>query len=86
MIPALNVQSASRLSVDECVRELRSDLTDGLQSAEATRRLAFTGYNEFELKEKESLWRKYLEQFKNPLIALLLGSALVSGGLLNFKN
>jgi Ca2+-transporting ATPase len=65
--------------VEECTQELRTDLTDGLQSAEATRRLAFTGYNEFELKEKESLWRKYLEQFKNPLIALLLASALVSG-------
>ena len=28
--------------------------------------------------EEEPVWKKYLEQFKNPLIILLLGSAFVS--------
>lgn len=36
------------------------------------------GANEFEVKSEDPLWRKYLEQFQNPLILLLLGSAFVS--------
>lgn len=28
--------------------------------------------------EEEPTWKKYIEQFKNPLIMLLLGSAFVS--------
>ena len=29
-------------------------------------------------REEDPAWKKYLEQFKNPLILLLLGSAVVS--------
>ena len=57
---------------------MRSDLRNGLPTAEATRRVQFNGYNEFEVEEKESIFKKYLEQFKNPLILLLLASAVVS--------
>lgn len=63
-----------------------------MPTAEANRRIGFTGYNEFDVEEKESMLNKYVEQvgilrtatlthhfqFKNPLIALLLASALVS--------
>ncbi|KAI4472066.1 calcium-transporting atpase [Holotrichia oblita] len=35
-------------------------------------------YNEFSVKDEDPPWKKYLEQFKNPLILLLLASALVS--------
>lgn len=30
------------------------------------------------MKDEEPPWKKYLEQFRNPLILLLLGSAFVS--------
>lgn len=36
------------------------------------------GLNELEVKEDDPLWKKYLEQFKEPLILLLLGSAVIS--------
>jgi magnesium-transporting ATPase (P-type) len=36
------------------------------------------GLNELVVGEEEPVWKKYLEQFKNPLIILLLGSAFVS--------
>jgi Ca2+-transporting ATPase len=36
------------------------------------------GLNELLVGEEEPVWKKYLEQFKNPLIILLLGSAFVS--------
>ncbi|KAL3121059.1 hypothetical protein niasHT_005319 [Heterodera trifolii] len=78
MIPAMDIQEASSRGAEECVSRLRTDPTNGLSSAEASRRLGFSGFNEFELNEKVSLFGKYLEQFKNPLICLLLASAIVS--------
>jgi Ca2+-transporting ATPase len=36
------------------------------------------GYNEFAVKEKDSPWSKLVDQVKEPLILLLLGSAVVS--------
>ena len=36
------------------------------------------GLNELVVGEEEPVWKKYLEQFKNPLIILLLCSAFVS--------
>ncbi|KOB76201.1 Calcium-transporting ATPase [Operophtera brumata] len=38
----------------------------------------FVGPNEFTVKEEDPLWKKYIEQFQNPLILLLLASAVVS--------
>ncbi|CAG4946621.1 unnamed protein product [Parnassius apollo] len=38
----------------------------------------FVGPNEFQVKEQDPLWKKYIEQFQNPLILLLLASAFVS--------
>uniref|UniRef100_A0A7E4UZ87 Calcium-transporting ATPase n=1 Tax=Panagrellus redivivus TaxID=6233 RepID=A0A7E4UZ87_PANRE len=78
MIQCLNVFSAAGLTSNEVAAELRSDLEHGLPTAEAARRIQFNGYNEFDLAEKESLFGKYVEQFKNPLILLLLASAAVS--------
>lgn len=40
--------------------------------------VVFCSYNEFSVKDDDPPWKKYLEQFKNPLILLLLASALVS--------
>lgn len=54
------------------------DLSRGLSWSDANRRLHQFGPNEFCVAEQESLFAKYLEQFQNPLIALLLASALVS--------
>lgn len=36
------------------------------------------GYNELDQEEDDPLYKKYLEQFKDPLIGLLLASAFVS--------
>ncbi|CAJ0954960.1 unnamed protein product, partial [Mesorhabditis belari] len=65
-------------TIQECVGMLRSDPVAGLSSAEATRRRQFHGFNEFEVNDPEPIWKKYVEQFKNPLILLLLSSAIVS--------
>jgi len=51
---------------------------DGLSFREASERLTLHGPNSVEGEDDESLFRKFLEQFKEPLIILLLSSAAVS--------
>uniref|UniRef100_A0A0A9XTD2 Calcium-transporting ATPase n=2 Tax=Lygus hesperus TaxID=30085 RepID=A0A0A9XTD2_LYGHE len=69
---------ASWLGAEEVAARLRVDLRTGLWGREPELRRQLAGYNEFSVKEEDPLWKKYLEQFKNPLILLLLGSAFVS--------
>ncbi|WP_257451637.1 cation-translocating P-type ATPase [Archangium lipolyticum] len=56
------------------VREERT----GLSGAEAARRLAEHGRNEIQRGETRSAWGVLLEQFRSPMIALLLGACAVS--------
>ena len=69
---------ASSMEVGEVERRLQTSTTTGISWAEAERRRCMFGSNEFVVKNEDPLWRKYLEQFQNPLILLLLGSAVVS--------
>uniref|UniRef100_A0A0N4ZTY8 Calcium-transporting ATPase n=1 Tax=Parastrongyloides trichosuri TaxID=131310 RepID=A0A0N4ZTY8_PARTI len=78
MYQNLNAYRASQLSHIEIVDILKSNSIHGISQEEAKRRINYSGYNEFDVKEEESLASKYLEQFKNPLIILLFGSAIVS--------
>uniref|UniRef100_A0A4W6DML8 Calcium-transporting ATPase n=1 Tax=Lates calcarifer TaxID=8187 RepID=A0A4W6DML8_LATCA len=57
---------------------LQADLQLGLSQEEVSRRRAYHGWNEFDINEEEPLWKKYLLQFKDPLILLLLASAVIS--------
>ncbi|MCY1082831.1 cation-translocating P-type ATPase [Archangium lansingense] len=50
----------------------------GLSQAEATRRLAEHGRNEIQREQTRSPWAVLLEQFRSPMIALLLGAGGVS--------
>ncbi|MFL5353498.1 cation-translocating P-type ATPase [Archangium sp.] len=50
----------------------------GLSGAEATRRLAEHGRNEIQREQTRSPWAVLLEQFRSPMIALLLGACVVS--------
>uniref|UniRef100_A0A8D3DAF7 Calcium-transporting ATPase n=1 Tax=Scophthalmus maximus TaxID=52904 RepID=A0A8D3DAF7_SCOMX len=55
-----------------------ADLQSGLTQEEVSRRRVYHGWNEFDISEEEPLWRKYISQFKDPLILLLLASAVIS--------
>ncbi|KAI5716296.1 hypothetical protein M8J76_004136 [Diaphorina citri] len=74
----LTTNEASLMGAEEVAARLRVDCRSGLWWKEAELRRQLIGYNEFCVKEEDPLWRKYIEQFKNPLILLLLASALVS--------
>ncbi|KAM9601129.1 calcium-transporting ATPase type 2C member 1 isoform 6-T9 [Trichechus inunguis] len=78
MIPVLTSKKASELPVSEVTSILQADLQNGLNKCEVSHRRAFHGWNEFDISEDEPLWRKYISQFKNPLIMLLLASAVIS--------
>jgi len=69
---------ACELSVEETVSRLKADISNGLSDGEADRRRSNCGFNEFDIKEDEPLWKKYLGQFNDKLIILLLCSALLS--------
>ncbi|XP_042328003.1 calcium-transporting ATPase type 2C member 1 isoform X2 [Sceloporus undulatus] len=78
MIPVLTSKKASELPVNEVSSILQADLQNGLKNCEVCHRRAFHGWNEFDIGEDEPLWKKYISQFKNPLIMLLLASAVIS--------
>uniref|UniRef100_A0A8C1R1N1 Calcium-transporting ATPase n=1 Tax=Cyprinus carpio TaxID=7962 RepID=A0A8C1R1N1_CYPCA len=78
MVPVLTSKKASELPVNEVACALQADLQFGLTREEITRRRTYHGWNEFDISEEEPLWKKYISQFKNPLILLLLASAVIS--------
>nr|XP_055066946.1 calcium-transporting ATPase type 2C member 1 isoform X1 [Misgurnus anguillicaudatus] len=78
MVPVLTSKRASELAVNEVACVLQADLQFGLTQEEVERRRAYHGWNEFDISEDEPLWKKYLSQFKDPLILLLLASAVIS--------
>ena len=68
----------SLLSTDEAVDKLESSLGFGLSLSEAQSRLVKNGPNELPHEEPEPLWLRFLKQFKETLILLLLASAAIS--------
>ncbi|XP_065813648.1 LOW QUALITY PROTEIN: calcium-transporting ATPase type 2C member 1 [Labrus bergylta] len=78
MVPVLTSRKASEYPVNEAACILQADLQLGLTQEEVCRRRAYHGWNEFDISEDEPLWKKYILQFKDPLILLLLASAVIS--------
>ncbi|KIX03585.1 potassium/sodium efflux P-type ATPase, fungal-type [Rhinocladiella mackenziei CBS 650.93] len=70
--------SYSLLSPQQTAERLQTSLTHGLFQTEAHARLGKDGPNELPHEEEEPLWQRFLKQFKETLILLLLGSAAIS--------
>ncbi|KAJ3305745.1 High affinity Ca2+/Mn2+ P-type ATPase-like protein [Kappamyces sp. JEL0829] len=66
------------LSAAQSCEILQSSPSTGLGYREVLHRRSLHGTNELDLRPKEGLLQKFLEQFQNPLILLLLASSLVS--------
>ena len=62
----------------EVAAELGTDLRSGLTPAEAAARLERFGPNQLDAADQVAAWRKFLAQFADPLIYLLLGAVVVS--------
>lgn len=74
MVQSIADEYASLTPAETALR-LQTSLTHGLTSGEAFRRLQDKGPNELPHDEPEPLWLRFLGQFKDPLILLLLCSA-----------
>uniref|UniRef100_A0A4X1T5S5 Calcium-transporting ATPase n=1 Tax=Sus scrofa TaxID=9823 RepID=A0A4X1T5S5_PIG len=77
-VVALPPKEASKCHREDLAKAFYVDLQTGLSEFAVTQRRLVHGWNEFVADNTEPVWKKYLGQFKNPLILLLLASALVS--------
>lgn len=67
-----------RLPVSEVITLLQSDVAAGLPEDEANRRLQEYGPNQLESKPPVPAWKKFIAQFKDPLVFLLIIATLIS--------
>jgi len=75
----LNEREWYQNSVEDTVKELEAS-TDGLSSDAAHDRLGRYGFNELEFKKPSTLMR-FIRQFHNPLVYILLAAAATTGFL-----
>lgn len=67
---------AYKKDYEEVLRETNSDIS-GLSSSEAKNRLDTGGFNEIKEGSKVPIWKMFLENFKDPLVVILLVAAIV---------
>ncbi|NWS67439.1 AT2C2 ATPase, partial [Crotophaga sulcirostris] len=77
-VTVLSPKDACKCHKEDLAKALNVDLQTGLSEFSVLQRRLKHGWNEFSVENTEPIWKKYLDQFKNPLILLLLASALVS--------
>jgi len=69
------------LDVDEIVQQLDTRPEQGLTSAEAARRLQQHGPNKLPLGKQQSAFMRFLQQFNNVLVYVLLGAGVLKAAL-----
>ena len=74
-----------RQPVEEVLAEFGSDAQLGLSEAEARARLDRHGRNELPAEEPVPAWRKFLAQFKDVLVILLLIATVISAALWSYE-
>lgn len=67
-----------RMSAEEVAKELNSSVENGLTTAEANARLEKNGKNELKEKKKKSIFVRFLAQFKDFMIIILIIAAIIS--------
>jgi P-type Ca2+ transporter type 2C len=76
--PAAGVANPYQLTARDVVAQLQTDPVRGLTTDEARRRLQQYGPNQLETVPPTPKWRKFLAQFTNPLVLLLLVAVVIS--------
>ena len=66
-------------SVEETAQKLETDIEKGLASNQITGKYEKFGFNELKAKQKKSIFVKFVEQFKDFMIIILIIAAIVSG-------
>ena len=66
-------------SIEEVEKELQTDVSNGLTSEDVEKRREKYGLNALKAKKKKSLFQRFLDQFKDFSIIILIIAAIVSG-------
>ena len=74
-------QAAYHERIDEVLSRLETDAEMGLAQREAAARLERYGPNELATEPPVPAWRRFLAEFKDVLVILLLGATVVSTGV-----
>ena len=69
------------LAIEEVARLLATDLETGLSANEAAERHDRLGPNQLTAKKRESAWLRFLQQFNQPLLYILLVAGVVTAFL-----
>ncbi len=75
-----------QLDLARCAEQLNTDIALGLSQAEAECRLIRYGPNQLAQTPPRSPWLKLLDQFKNLLVLVLIGAALLAGAIGDVKD
>ncbi|MFM7063717.1 MAG: HAD-IC family P-type ATPase, partial [Actinomycetes bacterium] len=75
-----------RPTAAEVARDLDVNPVDGLRRDEVARRLEVYGRNELAEPPRRPAWLKFLDQFRNLLVYVLLGAAVLSAAVGDFKD
>ncbi len=73
------------ISKEELLDKLEANAQSGLTGSEAAERLAKHGENRLSEKKKKTTLQRFLEQFKDAMIIILLIAAAVSAGIVIFE-
>lgn len=65
-------------TIDEIVNLFQTDTTKGISKSEAEKRSKEFGLNVYQVKKQKSIWIILLQQFKSPIVYLLVFGASVS--------
>lgn len=66
-------------SIEEIEKNFEVNQTQGLSEEQVSKNREIYGSNELEAKKKKSLFVKFLEQFKDFMIIILIIAAIISG-------
>lgn len=66
------------LFIDDVARQLAADSEKGLSSEEVAERHNRFGPNQLTAQKKQSAWLRFLQQFNQPLLYILLAAGLVT--------
>ena len=74
------------LDIGQCAKQLKTDPADGLSQPEAANRLARHGPNRLAEKSPRAAWLRFLDQFKNVLVLVLLGAVMLAAAIGDIKD
>lgn len=77
------IKDVVSIPLEEIVHTLQGDLTNGLAEGSINKRIKTYGLNRYEEQKQKSIFLLLIEQFKSPIILLLV---LASGASLYFKD